>query len=653
MTKGSKLNKTQQYYIDMSREHILEVIKGDQTDIDVLEHKKTNKIISSLEGNLYRRDIEDKKYGLGGIELIVLTKLDFFAEYLTAVTLPFDDPEFEIVEGSINLRVNKVILGTGYDLCDIQSIDILGIKVTKDLVRQIGKHDRIDTLQTLLDTKRIKSNWGNIVLEWSNKVETLEWANTNLNCITDADDSSLGEAYDTALLDCNLDKISWLLSHNFEFSRFSSTSFKDAVKNGRLDIFECIKQYNGLSDLQLSDLMTLAFENNQFHMYNWFVENIVTDDIDSDISTAICSAYSNSYNNLSFNNIGFDRNSAHYFASLPTEVLTFCVTRNIKLDKDATYIAFLNSCEYDNIDNINMLNQKYLNNEKIKLEGIDIASKYSSINVLNMLLSSGEQIDLNKSILNASVSGKVEILEYMFTNHNSQFMNVMQQTKFDDLVKSCKFKNQRDNILNESTKHVAVLQWYHSKNLFTTDISVISHFFESAFQCGDTETMDWLFVKFNVDYVKIFNNKYYHLHINSRTIQDEKNSFLKSLDWLKSKNFVFLRQFKEHLVNSTHINIFSKTNEVLEWLKANILTSDDVTHLITQYTGQHNYQAEKLKWFLKNYPEHTDIITERLNIKTQYENGSKINITDVDNSAELSTKSEKKSKGFIQNCIQS
>jgi hypothetical protein len=643
MTKV-KLNKTQQYYIDVSREHILDVIKEDQSDLDILGHKRTKKIVSSLEGDVYRRDIEEK-YGLGGIELIVLTKLDFFAEYLTQVTLPFDDPEFEITEGSRELRVNKVILGTGYDLCDIQSIDTLGIKVTKDLVRQIGKHDRVDTLQALLNTKRIKSNWGNIVLEWCNKVETLEWANSNLNCITDSDDSSLGEAFDTALLDCNLNKISWLLSHDFEFSGFSSSSFKDTIKNGRLDIFECFKQYNGLSGLQLSGLMSLAFEYNKLHMCSWFIENIESDSSSADISTAICSAYSNS----SYDKIGFDRENAHYFTSLPTDVLIFCQTHNIELDKDATHIAFLNSCEYDNVTNINMLNQQYLESENVKSTGLDIASKYSSMNVLNMLLSStGTKIDLSKSVLNASVSGKVDSLEYMFTNQNSQFMDVLQRTKFDDFMASRKFTNHCEQILDQSTEHVTTLQWYQSKNLFTTKISDL---FESAFQSGHIETMDWLFTTFNINYTEIFNDKYYHLHLNLRQgHKDEKNLFVKSLDWLKLKNFVFTTHFKNIIIESAHISIFTKTNDVLEWLKVNILTSDDVPLLIKKYTGEHSHMAVKLNWFLQNYPEHTDIITERLNIKTKYENGSKINISENNDS---SSKSEKKSNGIKQNCTQS
>ena len=211
MPKKLKYNANKQYYIDMSTDMILDNIKEDLKDIDILGHKKNKQSVTSLEGGVYIKEFEGERSG--GIEIFTIETLDQYAEYLTQVTLPTTDTDFEVKEsdGLYGIRVNKIILGQGYDLCDVSSLDTLKIKVTKDIVRQLGKKDKIDTLQNLFDTNRLKKSWGNIVLEWANKVETLEWANQHLTCNTEESDPSLCEAYYTAFLDGNIDKIRWLL----------------------------------------------------------------------------------------------------------------------------------------------------------------------------------------------------------------------------------------------------------------------------------------------------------------------------------------------------------------------------------------------------------------------------------------------------------
>lgn len=583
MPKKLKFNKDKQYYINMSTESILDRIKEDRSGLDILGHKKDSLIVTSLEGGVYVREFDET--GCGGIEIVTLDKFDEYVEYLTRVTLPLDDISFKVVEGGImrDICVNKVILGQCYDLCEIASIDTLGIKVTKDIVRQLGKKDRVDTLQTLLDSNRIKKNWGNSVLEWANKVDTLEWSNNNLTCNTDESDPFLGEAYYTAFLDCNIDKIRWLLEHDFEIGEVSVNQLETVVELGKVDILDLLKEHNALESIELTRTLAVGLKYNQFVLCDWLITNLESDDVSKDISLAII----RTFGDYDSDRIGFFDNK-HYYNILTAESLQFLVKYNVVLDNDAVITVFLNACEHNTISNVEYLFDHYdiLNNVDIKKNAIGIASKYSSIDVFNILTTKfgNNQVDIYDAVYNASTSGNVIILNQLYDSQKEAFMKVMNRKDFDSTTAILKkYKNHSELMVSESTEHINVLKWYRANGLFSVSIIAL---FDLAFARGQVETMSWLESEYNPDYTKHFNGKHYHINsdfklrsINSRLKHDVDNNeihpIIKSLQWLKDRNFVFNSNFKKQLFELEHISVLDKSNKLLDWLKINMLESSD------------------------------------------------------------------------------
>lgn len=623
MPKKLKFNKDKQYYIDMSTEMILDRIKDDASNLDILGHKKDSLIKTSLEGGVYIREFDERESG--GIEIVTLDKLDQYAEYLTRVTLPVDEPSFKIVEGGIyEICVNKVMLGQGYDLCDISSIDELGVKVTKDIVRQIGKKDRVDTLQALLDSNRIKKSWGNIVLEWSNKIETLEWANSNLTCNQDESDPSLGEAFYTAFLDGNIDKIRWLLEHDFEIGEVSVDQLKKSLETGRLDVFELLKEHNALEGIDLSRTLAVALKYNQFELSDWLITNLESEDQSNDISLAIIRSFGD-YDNDRI--CGFDEK--HYYNKLTSEVLQFLVKHNVVLDGDALVTVFLNACEHNVVSNVEYLFDNYdvLNNTDIKAEAVGLASKYASVDVFTILTNKfgNNSVNIYEAVYNASVTGNTTILNQLYDTQKEAFMKVMNRKDFDSTTAILKkYKNHSELIVSESTANIEVLKWYRANGLFSFPII---NLFDLAFSKGQVDTMSWLESEYKPDYTKHFNDKYYHINHDYKlttrmgrrkllshcdNTDDDSCPIIRSLQWLKDRNFVFNSNFKKELFELEHINIFNKSNELLDWLKVNILVSSDIPNLAKEYTGKHSYMKDRLNWLLKNYPEHSDIINTQL-----------------------------------------
>lgn len=663
MPKKLKFNKDKQYYIDMSTESILDSIKEDVSGLDILGHKRDLPIVTSLEGGIYIREFGENNQG--GIEIVTLDKLDQYAEYLTQVTLPLDDISFKVVEDCIlcDICVNKVILGQGFDLCDISSIDTLGIKVTKDIVRQIGKKDRVDTLQALLDSNRIKKSWGNIVLEWANKVETLEWANSNLTCNIDKDDLSLGEAYYTAFLDCNIDKIRWLLEHEFEIDEVSVDQLGLSLQTGRLDIFELLKKYNILEGINLVRTLAISLKHNQFELSSWLISNLESEDMSKDISLAIIRTFGNYDSDKIYN---YD--NKHYYNKFTSNVLYFLLDHNVFLDNDALTTVFLNACEHNTVDVVEYLFEHYdiSNNADIKKEAIGIASKYSSINVFTILTTKfgNNQVNIYDAVYNASVSGNVLILNQLYDSQKEAFMKVMNRNDFDSTTAILKkYKNHSELILSQSTGNIEVLKWYRANGLFSVPII---NLFDLAFSKGQVETLSWLESEYKPDYTKHFNNKYYHINsdykhtqitrrrklLRQTNDQDEceVNPMIKSLQWLKDRNFVFNSNFKKELFELEHMSIFNKSNDLLDWLKQNILTSADAIVLAKCYTGEHSYMKDKLNWLLKNYPEHSEFINTQLKKTRSTVDGSAVAIDDYGD--ELSDKKSGR-KSRVPQCAQS
>jgi hypothetical protein len=130
--------------------------------------------------------------------------------------------------------------------------------------------------------------------------------------------------------------------------------------------------------------------------------------------------------------------------------------------------------------------------------------------------------------------------------------------------------------------------------------------------------------------------------------EEQTYSIIKSLQWLKDKNFVPNINFKKQIFELEHISIFDKSNEVMDWLKLNMLTSEDIPMLAKGYTGEYSHMKTRLNWLLQNYPEHSDIINAQLN-KTSRQINSGADINDYGN--EPSHKLEKKS--MISQCAQS
>lgn len=663
MPKKLKFNKDTQYYIDMSTEMILDRIKEDASNLDILGRKKDSLIKTSLESGVYVREFDETGYG--GIEIVTLGKLDQYAEYLMRVTLPVDEPSFKVVEGGMyDICVNKVILGQGYDLCDISSIDELGIKVTKDIVRQIGKKDRVDTLQALLDSNRIKKAWGNIVLEWANKVETLEWANGNLTCNQDESDPSLGEAFYTAFLDGNMDKIRWLLEHEFEIGEISVDQLKHSLETGRIDIFEMLKQHNALEGIELSRTLAVALKHNQFDLSEWLLANLESEDQSKDIGLAIIRTFGD-YDSDRLCSFGEEK---HYYNKLTPEVFQFLIKHNTVLDKDTLTTVFLNACEHNIVSNIEYLFDHYdvMNNSDIKNEAIGIASKYSSIDVFTILTNKfgNNSVDIYEAVYNASVTGNIAILNQLYDFQKEAFMKVMNRKDFDSSTAILKkYKNHAELILSESTANIEVLKWYRANGLFSVPVI---NLFDLAFSKGQVDTMSWLESEYKPDYTKHFNDRYYHINHNYRIMSrqtrrqkllaqsddstdDESCPIIRSLQWLKDRNFVFNSNFKKELFELEHINIFNKSNELLDWLKVNILVSSDIPRLAKEYRGEHSYMKDRLNWMLKNYPEHSDIINIQLKKTRTDVDTDEATIDDYGD--ESSTKSGRKSR--VPQCAQS
>jgi hypothetical protein len=663
MPKKTKFNKDKQYYIDLSTEMILENIKNDHSDVDILGHKRDQQLVTSLEGGVYTRSFNERD--VGGIDIFTLDKLDQYAEYLTQVTLPVDDPTFEVKEGGFlrDLSVNKVILGQGYDLCDINSLDTLGIKVTKDIVRQIGKKDRVDTLQALLNSNRIKKSWGNIVIEWANKVETLEWAHTNLTCNTDEDDGSLSEAFYTSFLDVNYDKIKWLLEHDFEIGHISNDQLKDTIKAGRIDVFELLKEHEALEELSFSSTLASGFKFNQLELCEWIMTNLEPEDLNKDVSLAVIRAFGD----YDSDRLGLS-DDRHYYNTLTPTILEFLSKHNITLDNDSLEVAFLNSCEHNTISNIEYFFEHYdvMGNANIKNESIGIATKYSSMEVFNILTNKFGQngIDIYEAVFNASVAGNIEILNQLYDTQKEAFMKVMNRKDFDSSTAILeKYKNHSEYIVSQSTGHIEVLKWYRTNGLFSVNTLKL---FDIAFSKGQVDTLTWLESEYKPNYIAHFNDKYFHISRNfSQSLrrqsmlacdkndsESQENPIVKSLKWLKDKNFVFGSHFKKELFEFEHIGIFNKSNDVLDWLKDNVLTSADALELARNYTGEYSHMKDRLNWLLRNYPEHSEFINLQM-AKTSrsvvYDENTDNYIDDYGDDS--SKKSGKKSK--MPQCAQS
>lgn len=662
MPKKLKFNKNKQYYVDMSTEMILETIKEDTLGIDVLGHECEKKV-TSLEGGIYTRNFDENKK-TGGIEIVTTDKLDEYAEYLTQVTLPFDDPTFQLNEddGIFGIRVNKVILGQGYNLCDYDALKSLDIKITKDIVRQIGKYDRVDTLELLMKENKIKKSWGNTVIEWANKVETLEWANSNLTCDTDKSNPSLADAYYTALLDCNVEKIKWLLEHDFEIGQVSTDQLKNAIKNNNMELFELLLKHNAFEECQLSDILTTCFKFNKLDLARWAILNIKSDNLSEDISSSVI---------MTFGDYDSDRMSLfdekHYYIKITPETMTFIGEFEQNLDKDAVETIFLNSCEHNCLQNIEYLYQYYnsvlLENKTVLSSGLNISTKFNSKKVYIFLMEKVNElkisIDLSSIILNASIAGNVELLNTLYDTQKSEFIKVMNNKDIDFSPGiSGKCKNYNDYIVINSTEHVKVLDWYKNNGLFGCSLQVL---FGNAFANGHVDTMSWLSEEYSVDYTSYFNNKFYHFYrpyqtkMNFSTNKNTDNSIVFSLKWLKDRNFKFEYRFTKELFDNAQLNIFEKHSVLLEWLKENVITSDYAKQLAQEYTGNFSHFRSQLNWLLKNYPEHTELINTQLNKKTRHQKFDTTENNDIDdygrNVPLQSTCSDKPKKST--QCIQS
>lgn len=611
MPKGVKFDNTQQYYIDMSTEMILEIIEDDMKKSDMFGN--TKKIDTSLENGVYYREIRENK---GGIEIFTLNNLECGTEYVTKVKLDVDDLSFKTIDSTelYSVRVNKVILEEEYDLCDINALDALNIKITKDIVRQIGKKDRIDTLEILLKTNRLKKSWGNVILECANKIETLEWVNKHLETETDKSEQSIADAYYTAFLDKNIDKIKWLLEHEFEIAYIFVDHLIEFIKHGSIEIFKLLKLYKLLNMINLDLVLSYSLKYKQNELSIWLIVNMdQTNNINEDVSCAVI----NTFGNVDIDYYQTeDSNDVDCHNVFTEEILNILTSNNIVLNNEAIKIVFYNSCEHNITANILYAfnNFDILNNSEIKKNSILIAIKHNNLNVLDILLDKfkNSNVDIYDAIYNASTTGNVTVLDKLYNFNKEEFIKAMHRTDFDNITQILKiYKNHSELITTHSVEYVDVLKWYKEKGLLSVSLNLL---FDDAFYNGNVETLKWLECENNFNYEKHLNQRYYRIYGRSKCFKNKSSNFVESLKWLIEKNFVFSNKFKKEVFDSIYCR--SENHDfMLNWIVENIIKSENVIFLASSYTGEFSHEKQRLTFLLQKFPEHEKFINERLNAR--------------------------------------
>jgi hypothetical protein len=559
-----------------------------------------------------------------------------------------DDPLFithkEKYSGLTSMTVLKIV--KIYSLLDIDTIDILNIKINAFIMMTIAAHGDIALYEQFLarigDQTDLAKAFYVIIATFCTTIDKLEWIAQNYD-ITELNNESqselLSDIIGSTIRACNTEKLQWFCDHELIIKSVMGDYFMRAIETNNIEIFELAKQCVGRIE-HPDNIFTSCFTKFSDELFEWiccnkylFVNDTYDDgsDDNSDDGNNSDDKSTESTNaaiiNKSFDDcITLGLTGSRFFISaddrlaIPSiSILKLMFDYDVNIDSILPMmiksIASKNTPDY-----LTMLyeQRKLIFTDEVIDEMIHSALSGGNVPILNWAKDNDFEIDveLDQLIITAVAAGHVSTLDWIYKNYEKSFIKTISKKKKTSVFEKETIFNTLIFIACENN-HVDVLNWFTSKKTSGTKQTInIYKAFYGAVRNGSIDVLTWLTAKFKLDndFFKIieFSDSYfkstpYDLKKEGRHSSDN-GAILNGIKFLHSHGRPINESDLYALMSDASTINYEGVSPTLSWLKdENILTSAIVESFLTKKLAKSgSYTSSKIfEWLLTSFPEHT------------------------------------------------